>query len=51
MISFGVCKNCDIVILASSSFIGWNIPLEKNLPHLLFSYPEGVLTLLNFCLH
>lgn len=41
MLSLGVCKNRDIVILPSSPFIIWNIPLERNLPHLLFSYPQG----------
>lgn len=38
---WGLWKNCDIVILSLSSFISWNIPLEGNLPHLLFRCPEG----------
>lgn len=37
----GFAEVVTLVILSSSSLISWNIPLERNLPHLLFSYPKG----------
>lgn len=37
----GFAEIVTLVILSSSSLISWSIPLESNLSHLLFSYPEG----------
>lgn len=39
MISFGICKNSELSLL--SSVISWPVPLERILPLLLVSYPEG----------